>query len=126
MGVVETTNQHSRLRHDPRRYLNETVKFTSNGRVCLPSLSADTLPSTGSSHSSQAMLHEDAVPPTMTMVLGMGPKLMVKSAVERNLPPKAREDYTSNEVSQLCADGVEVIMRSGVLYDEVMTADIRS
>lgn len=66
------------------------------------------------------MLHEDVVPPTATMVLGMGPKLMVKSAVERNLPAKATGDYTSSEVSQLCADAVQVIMRSGVLYAEVM------
>lgn len=71
------------------------------------------------------MLHEDVVPPTMTMVLGLGPKLMVKSAVEQNLPARARGDYTSGEVSQLCADAVHVIMRSGVLYAEVITAHSR-
>lgn len=59
------------------------------------------------------------MPPTMTMVLAMGPKLLVKSAVERNLTTKAREDYTSGEVAQLCAAAVTVIMRSGVEYDEV-------
>ena len=64
------------------------------------------------------MLYEEAVPPTMTMVLGMGPKLLVKSAVERNLTAKAREDYTSGEVAQLCAAAVHVIMRSGVEYEE--------
>lgn len=67
----------------------------------------------------QAMLYDDAVPPTMTMVLAMGPKLVVKSAVERNLSTKARQDYTSGEVSQLCAEAVNVIKRSGVEYDEV-------
>lgn len=64
------------------------------------------------------MLYEEAVPPTMTMVLAMGPKLLVKSAVERNLPTKARDDYTSGEVAQLCADAVHVIKRSGVEYEE--------
>lgn len=54
----------------------------------------------------------------MTMVLAMGPKLLMKSAVERNLPTKARADYTSGEVSQLCADAVRVIQRSAVEYDE--------
>eukprot|EP00903_Cladosiphon_okamuranus_P007574 g7348.t1 len=66
-----------------------------------------------------SMLYEELVPPTMTMVLGMGPKLLVKSAVERNLTAKARADYTSGEVAQLCAAAVHVIMRSGVEYAEV-------
>lgn len=64
------------------------------------------------------MLYEEPVPPTMTMVLAMGPKLLVKSAVERNLTTKAREDYTSGEVAQLCAAAVHVIMRSGVEYEQ--------
>lgn len=64
------------------------------------------------------MLYEELVPPTMTMVLAMGPKLLVKSAVERNLTAKARADYTSGEVAQLCAAAVHVIMRSGVEYAE--------
>lgn len=91
-------------------------EMDASARFCLPSYP---LPSTDFS---QAMVHEDVVPPTMTIVLAMGPKLMVKSAVERNLPAKDRKDYTSNEVSQLCADAVQVIMRSGVLYDEVIIA----
>lgn len=65
------------------------------------------------------MLYEEVVPPTMTMVLAMGPKLLIKSAVERNLTTKARKDYTSGEVAQLCAAAVHVIKRSGVEYDEV-------
>lgn len=64
------------------------------------------------------MLYEETVPPTMTMVLAMGPKLLVKSAVERNLTAKAREDYTSGEVGQLCAAAVHVIKRSGVEHDQ--------
>ena len=72
-----------------------------------------------SSCSFKSMLYEEAMPPTMTMVLAMGPKLLVKSAVERNLTAKAREDYTSGEVAQLCAAAVHVIMRSGVEYEEV-------
>lgn len=67
----------------------------------------------------QAVLYDDTVPPTVTMVLAMGPKLVVKSAVERNLPAKLRESYTSGEVSQLCAEALLVIKRSGVEYDEV-------
>lgn len=65
------------------------------------------------------MLYEDTKPSTMTIVLAMGPKLLIKSAVERNLPAKARGDYTSGEVSQLCADAVQVIKRSELEYDEV-------
>lgn len=72
------------------------------------------------------MLHEDVVPPTMTMVLGMGPKLMVKSAVERGLPTKPRGDYTSGEISQLCADALQVIMRSDVQYKEVRAASVHA
>lgn len=64
------------------------------------------------------MLHEEQVPPAMTMVLAMGPKLLVKSAVERNLATKSRQDYTSGEVAQLCADAVHVIKRSGLEYEE--------
>lgn len=67
----------------------------------------------------KAMLYEDTKPSTMTIVLAMGPKLLVKSAVERNLPTKARGEYTSGEVSQLCADAVQVIKRSELEYDEV-------
>lgn len=66
----------------------------------------------------QSMLHEEQVPPAMTMVLAMGPKLLVKSAVERNLAIKARQEYTSGEVAQLCADAVHVIKRSGLEYEE--------
>ena len=65
------------------------------------------------------MLHEDTKPSTMTIVVAMGPKLLVKSAVERNLPTKARGEYTSGEVSQLCADAVQVIKRSELEYNEV-------
>lgn len=65
------------------------------------------------------MLHEETVPPTMTLVLAMGPKLLVKSAVERNLAAKARKDYTSGEVGQLCAAAIHVIMRSGVEHEQV-------
>lgn len=68
------------------------------------------------------MLYEESVPPTMTMVLAMGPKLLVKSAVERNLTAKAREDYTSGEVGQLCAAAVHVIKRSGVEHEEASDA----
>lgn len=68
---------------------------------------------------SQAMLHDDTEPPLMTLVLAMGPKLLVKSAVEKILPTKPRNEYTSREVSQLCAEAVDVIKRSGVEYDEV-------
>lgn len=67
-----------------------------------------------------SMLHEDTSPPSMTIVLAMGPKLLIKSAVERNLPTKARGEYTSGEVSQLCADAVQVIKRSQVEYREVI------
>lgn len=63
------------------------------------------------------MLYE-TVPPTMTVVLAMGPKLLVKSAVERNLTSKARKDYTSGEVGQLCDSAIHVIKRSGVEYEE--------
>ncbi|CAN0128767.1 unnamed protein product, partial [Ectocarpus fasciculatus] len=65
-----------------------------------------------------SMLHEEQVPPAITMVLAMGPKLLVKSAVERNLATKSRQDYTSGEVAQLCADAVHVIKRSGLEYEE--------
>lgn len=58
----------------------------------------------------------------MTLVLALGPKLQVKAAVERNLQVKPRDQYTSNEVSQLLADGVDVIKRSEVEYTEVSKA----
>lgn len=79
------------------------------------------------SHSSisyrpQAMLHDETAPPTMTMVLAMGPKLLVKCAVERHLPTKAFDDYSSGEVSQLCTDATKVVQRSGVEYGEVSIA----
>ena len=65
------------------------------------------------------MLHEDTTPATMTIVLAMGPKLLAKSALERNFPTKDREDYNSREVSQLCTDATQVIKRSEVEYEEV-------
>ncbi|CAM9477388.1 unnamed protein product, partial [Ectocarpus sp. 12 AP-2014] len=71
-----------------------------------------------------SMLHEEQVPPAMTMVLAMGPKLLVKSAVERNLATKARQEYTSGEVAQLCADAVNVINRSGLEYEEASRANL--
>ncbi|CAN0242461.1 unnamed protein product [Ascophyllum nodosum] len=66
-----------------------------------------------------SMLHEDTTPATMTIVLAMGPKLLAKSALERNFPTKDREDYNSREVSQLCTDATQVIKRSEVEYEEV-------
>lgn len=70
----------------------------------------------------QAMLHDETVPPTMTMVLALGPKLQVKSAVERKLQVKPKDEYTCSEVAELLADSVDVIHRSGIQFDEVCTA----
>lgn len=67
----------------------------------------------------QAMLHDETLPPNLTLVLALGPKLQVKAAVERNLRVKSRDEYTSNEMSQLLADAVDVIQRSGIEYGEV-------
>ena len=68
------------------------------------------------------MLHDETVPPKMTMVLALGPKLQVKAAVERKLQVKAKEDYTCCEVAELLADSVDVIKRSGIQFDEVHAA----
>lgn len=65
------------------------------------------------------MVHEDTATPTMTLVLAMGPKLLVKCSFERNLSSKKREEYTSSEVSELCADAIRVIQRSKIEYEEV-------
>lgn len=43
---------------------------------------------------------------------------MVKAAVERNLPPKPRDKYSTAEVSQLVKDAIEMIRRSGIEYLE--------
>lgn len=70
----------------------------------------------------QAVLEDATDPPTMTVALALGPKLLTKCAEECKLPVKRRIRYTGGEVLRLCAEAMEVIRRSGIEYKEVSTS----